>query len=270
MSRSRLVELAEAVADHVRPGDTVFLGGFGHSVPYGLAHEVLRQRITGLTVVKAGADIVLDELVAGGAVAKVIAGYVGNPGIGLAHGYARARAARTIEVEEWTNFSVVLRLEAARLGLPFLPTRVLRDGDLPSLLGERLATVICPFTGEPLTAVPALVPDVALVHAQRATAEGMVQLWGVAGDTVTGARAARRVVVTVEEIVPADQVRDWPESTILSGPQVAAICHLPGGAEPSYVAGYHGRDDAAFRRYDETSRDPDRLAEHLSALAVNR
>lgn len=264
MTHRRLVDAATAVADHVHAGDTVFLGGFGHCVPYGLAREVVRQGITGLTVVKTGADVVLDEMVAGGVVDAVVAGYVGNPGVGLAHAYTRARAAGDLEVEEWTNFTIALRLEAARLGLPFLPTRVLRDGDLPRALGDRLGTVRCPFTGEDLTAVPALEPDVALVHAQRATVDGAVQLWGVVGDTLTGARAARRIVVSVEEVVSADEVREWPDRTVLSGPRVVAVCHLPGGARPSYVHGVHGRDDAAFADHDRVSRDPDRLAEHLA------
>ena len=108
------------------------------------------------------------------------------------------------------------------------------------------------------------------MHAQRASVEGAVQMWGVTGDTVTGARAARRVVVTVEEIVSADEVREWPEPTILSGPRVVAVCRLPGGARPSYVAGHHGRDDEAFRAYDATSRDPELLAQHLDDRVASR
>ena len=268
MNDSRLVRIDQAVADHVNSGDSVFLGGFGHCVPYALAREVMRQEITDLTLVKSGADVVADELVAAGAVRKLVVGYVGNPGVGLAHAVSRARAAGTLEVEEWTNFTIILRLHAARLGLPFLPTRVLRAGDLPRVLGNLIGSVRCPFTGEELTAVPALVPDVALIHAQRASVDGAVQLWGVMGDTVIGAAAARRVVVSAEEIVSGDTIRERPELTILSGPRVVAVCHVADGARPSYVAGHYGRDDAAFREYDAVARDPERLTQHLAGVGV--
>ena len=248
----------------VHDGDVVFLGGFGQCVPFAAGHELIRQRRRGLTLCRTGADILADQLIAAGCVAKVVVGWIGNPGIGLAHAYRRAMAAGTLTEEQWSNYGLALRLLAGRLGVPFLPTFSLTAGDLPDALG--IERVRDPYTGAELAAVPRLVPDVALVHAQRADASGNVQMWGVLGDTVDGALASRRIVVTVEEIVDADEVRAAPERTVIPGHRVSALVTLPGGARPSYVHDYYGRDDDAYTAYDRISRSPDELARHLDEL----
>lgn len=260
----RVTTLREAIAEHVADGDTVFLGGFGHAVPTAAAHELIRQGRRDLTLVRSGCDIVVDQLVARGCVSRLVFGWVGNPGIGLAHAFRRAHAEGAITIEEWTNFSLVLRLEAARLGVPFLPSRVLRAGDARSAL-PGVADVTCPYTGEALTAVPAIPVDVALVHAQRADAHGNVQLWGVRGDTVTGALAARRVVATVEEIVDRERVLASPHLTVVPAHRVAAVVEVPFGAHPSYVDGHYGRDDAHYVAYDRASRTPEGTEEWIGA-----
>jgi glutaconate CoA-transferase subunit A len=255
--------LAQSVADHVADGDTVFLGGFGHAVPSATVHELIRQGKRGLTLVRSGSDILVDMLIARGCVRKVVFGWIGNPSIGLAHAFRRAVSAGTIEYEEWTNFSLVLRLEAARLGVPFLPGRVLRAGDVRSGLPE-VRDVTCPYTGEELTAIPAIDIDVALVHGQRADAEGNVQLWGVRGDTVTGAMAAKRVIATVEEIVDAEVVQSTPNLTIVPAHRVAAVSVVPWGAHPSYIQDHYVRDDLHYLEYDAASRTPEGLEEYLA------
>ena len=242
---------------HIRPGDTVFVGGFGQCIPFATAHEIVRQNITGLSFCRSGADILFDLMIAAGCARKVVFGYLGNPGIGLGHAFRRAVEAGTLEVEDWTNFAMVLRLHAGALGVPFLPTASLRGGDLPAALD--LAPVTCPYSGERLTAVPALRPDVAIIHAQYADAEGNVQLYGLAGDTVDGALASRHIIATVEEIVPRAVIRSRPDRTIVPGFRVAAVCHVPLGAYPSYVEGFYGRDDDAYAQWDQIARSGDRI-----------
>ena len=254
--------LASAVAELVTDGDTVFLGGFGHAVPTAAGHELIRQERRGLTVARSGCDILVDLLVGAGCAEEVVFGWIGNPGIGLAHAFRRAVADGTVGWEEWTNFSLVLRLEAARLGVPFLPTKVLRAGDVRQGLPE-LADVTCPYTGEVLTAVPALQPDVAIIHAQRADPDGNIQLWGVQGDTVTGTLAAQRILATVEEIVPHEVILETPGRTVIPGHRVDAVVEVPWGAHPSYVHEHYTRDDRHYRDYDAASRTPEGLDAYL-------
>lgn len=265
---TKLTPLNAAVARHVPDNAVLFLGGFGHCVPFAVGHEIIRQRKTGLTLCRSGADILFDQLIAAGCVAKVIFGYLGNPGIGLAHAFRRAVQAQQIELEEWTNFTLVLRLHAARIGVPFLPTRALLAGDIPAASAS-VALIRCPFTDHFLAAVPALAPDVAVIHAQRADEEGNVQMWGIDGDTREGALASRTVVATVEEIVPRSVVRESPERTIVPAHRVAAISLVPGGAHPSYVQGYYGRDDRHFSEYDRVSRDADALRRYLDRFVFS-
>jgi glutaconate CoA-transferase subunit A len=261
-TKSKLVPLAEAISAHLPDGATVFIGGFGHAVPFAAAHEFIRQGKRNLTLCRAGTDILFDQAIAGGCVKKVIFGYVGNPGVGLAHSFSRALAEGKLEMEEWTNFSMVLRLHAARLGVPFLPADILLAGDIAGASIE-VRTVTCPYSGRELSAIPALRPDVALIHAQRADEAGNVQFWGIDGDTREGALASDRVIATVEEIVPSEVVRSAPEKTIVPAHRVAAVSLVPGGAHPSYVQDYYGRDDAHFAEYDKISRKPESMAAYL-------
>lgn len=254
--------LATLVDDHVADGDVVFLGGFGHAVPYALGHELIRAGRRDLTICRSGADILADQLIAAGCVSKVVFGWIGNPDVGIAHSFRRAIASGAIVWEEWTNWSMALRLQSAAWGVPFLPARVLLAGDAPRVLPE-LETIECPYTGEVLAAIPALEPDVALIHAQRADADGNVQLWGVIGDTVVGALAAKRIVVTVEEIVDRSVVQETPNLTVLPAHRVTEVMEIPWGAHPSYVDGRYGRDDDHFRRYDEVSRTSEGVNEYL-------
>jgi glutaconate CoA-transferase subunit A len=261
-TKTKIVPLAEAISAHLPDGATVFIGGFGHAVPFAAAHEFIRQGKRNLTLCRAGTDILFDQAIAGGCVRKVIFGYVGNPGVGLAHSFSRALAEGKLEMEEWTNFSMVLRLHAARLGVPFLPADILLAGDIAGASIE-VKTVRCPYTGRQLAAIPALKPDVALIHAQRADEAGNIQFWGIDGDTREGALASDRVIATVEEIVPSEVVRSAPEKTIVPAHRVAALSVVPGGAHPSYVQDYYGRDDAHFAEYDKISRKPESMAAYL-------
>ncbi len=255
--RKKLVDLRDAVARHIHDGDTVFVGGFGQCIPFAIAHEIVRQGRKELTLCRSGADILFDLLIGAGCVRKVIFGYVGNPGIGLAHAFRRAVEAGTVAVEDWTNFSMVLRLHAGAMGVPFLPAATLRGRDLPNDLPVK--SVTCPYTGEEMTAVPALRPDVALIHAQYADEEGNIQLFGLSGDTLDGALASTRIVATVEEIVPASVIRSRPDRTVVPGFRVASVSEAKWGAHPSYVDGFYSRDDDAYAEWDKLSRKAEQL-----------
>ena len=260
-STSKCISLAEAVSQNIADGHVVFVGGFGQCIPFAVGHEIIRQRRKELTLCRSGADILFDLLIAAGTTRKVIAGYVGNPGIGLAHAFRRAVQSGEIEVEDWTNFSLVLRLHAGALGIPYIPTATLIGGDMPGHVDVR--SIKCPFTGETLRAVPALRPDVAIVHAQRADEDGNIQLFGLTGDTLDGALASRRIIATVEEIVPRSVIRQMPDRTVLPGFRVAAVAHVPWGAYPSYVDGYYTRDDEAYGEWDELARSDEKLAAYI-------
>ena len=257
-----LQALDAAVAANVRDGDTVFVGGFGQCIPFAIGHELIRQRRRDLVLCRSGADILFDLLIAAGCARKVVIGYLGNPGIGLAHAFRRAVEAGTLEVEDWTNFAMVLRLHAGALGVPYLPTATLNGGDIPSALG--IETVLCPYTGERLSAVPALLPDVAILHVHAADDAGNLQLDGLPGDTVEGALASRRIIATAEKIRSSAETRRQPERTIVPGFLVHAVAHVPMGAHPSYVAGVYGRDDEAYADWDKLSRDAERLDEWIA------
>lgn len=259
----KLLSLADAVTMNVKNGDLVFVGGFGQGVPFALGREVVRQGLRDLSLCRTGADILFDILVAAGCVSRVMFGWYGNPGIGLSHVLRRAVADGVLAVAETSNFGLLLGLHAARLGVPFLPARILLDGDMPAH-APGLSTVICPFTGETLSAVAAIRPDVALIHAQQADPAGNVQLWGIKGDTVEGAEAARRVICTVERIVSAEVIAEAPSQTVLAASMVTAVAVAPFGAYPSYVEGHYGRDDDAYRAFEALSRRPEALTAYLA------
>ncbi len=254
----------EAVRRHVPPGSLVFVGGFGQCVPFALGREIVRQGIAGLTLCRTGADILFDLLVAAGSADEIIVGWFGNPGIGLSHVCRRAQREARLAIDETSNFGLLLRLEAAALGVPFLPTRSLDGGDLPPIAAR--ASVNCPFTGEALSAVPALRPDVAIIHAQRADRAGNVQMWGITGDTLTGARAARRIVCSVEEIVDHAIVTGDVGATVLPGYRVDAIVEARAGAWPGYVHGACDRAAAYDRDWDRLSRDPAWVESEVAAI----
>ena len=258
----KLLTVADAIERHVPDGALVFIGGFGHSVPFAAGHELIRQGRKRLALCRTGTDILFDQLIAAGCAAKVIFGYLGNPGVGISHSFRRAVDRGSIEVEEWTNFTLLLRLHAARIGVPFIPTRALLAGDIPKASADA-RKITCPFTGETLSAIPALAPDVALIHAQCGDEDGNVQMWGIDGDSREGALASRIVIATVEEIVPREVIRAAPETTMVPAHRVAALCLARGGAHPSYVQGYYTRDDEHYFLYDRVSRKEDELAAYL-------
>jgi glutaconate CoA-transferase subunit A len=258
-----LVSLAEGIAALVRDGDTVALEGFTHLIPFAAGHEIIRQHRRELTLARMTPDLVYDQLIGAGCARKLVFSWGGNPGVGSLH---RLRDAveqawpAPLELEEHSHAGMANRYVAGASGLPFAVLRGYRGTDLVAQTST-IATVTCPFTGEVLTAVPALNPDVTVVHAQRADRRGNVQMWGITGVQKEAVLAASRSLVTVEELV--DSLDPRPGAVVLPSWTVTAVAVVPGGARPSYAQGYYDRDNRAYRAWDAVSRDRERFVEWL-------
>jgi glutaconate CoA-transferase, subunit A len=252
---AEIVSLPEAVAELVRDGDTIALEGFTHLIPVAAGHEIIRQRRRDLTLVRMTPDIVYDQMIGAGCARKLVFSWGGNPGVGSLHRFRDAIEngwPAPLEIEEHSHAGMANRYVAAASGLPFAVLRGYVGTDLLAHT-PTVKPITCPFTGEVLTAVPALQLDAAIVHAQRADRDGNVQLWGITGVQKEAVLAASRALVTVEEIV--HELTPMPGSVILPGWVLDAVAVTPGGAAPSYAHGYYDRDNAAYRAWDTTSRD---------------
>lgn len=258
----KISNINETIKNNITNNDTIFIGGFGHLIPFFLSHELIRQNKKDLTICRSGADILFDQLIAAKIIKKVIFGYIGNPSIGLSHSFNRAYKSKKIEVEEWTNQSMILRFHAARMGVSYLPSKILQIGDKPPSI-DYLQSTSCPYTGNIYSAIPSLKPDVALIHAQKADKYGNVQMWGIDGDTIEGALASDKIIVSVEEIIDNETIKLSPEKTVIPSHRVSSIIEVPFGAYPSYVSGFYSRDDDHYKEYDSISRDEDKLAQYL-------
>jgi glutaconate CoA-transferase, subunit A len=246
---SKLLPLAEALRRHVPDGACVALGtALECLIPFAAAHELIRQRRQDLTLVGPISDICFEQLIAAGCVRRIVAAWVGNVQHGAAYAFRRALeqgVPRPLEIEDHSNFSIALALEAAAQGVPYLPTRSLLGSDLLAS-NSRLRVATCPFTGTPLVLVRALTPDVAILHVQRADAAGNCHVWGPSGVSAAAGKASRAVVVVTEELVEPAVIRSDPNRTLLPGFLVTAVVHLPWGAHPSPVQGHYNRDHPVY------------------------
>jgi len=256
----KLMTMREAVARFIPDGASVCLNAaLEAAIPFAAGHEIMRQRRRDLTLIGPISDMLFDQLVGAGCVRRIIAAWVGNVSAGLGHNYRRAvehGVPAPIEVQDHSNLTMALALQAGALGAPYLPTR--------SLLGTGLVNSnptfkrgTDPWTGASLLLVPALVPDVAIVHVQRADEDGRAHTWGPLGITRPAALAARRVVVVAEEIRPRERILSDPGLVLVPEMKVAAVVHEPFGAFPSPVQGYYRRSHDFFRRYHDESRTAD-------------
>jgi len=253
---SKVISLETAIREHVPDGAAVVLGtALEALIPFAAAHEIIRQRRRDLTLIGPISDICFDQLITAGCARRVVASWVGNVQHGSGYGFRRAveqGIPYRIDVEDHSNFTIALGLEAAALGVPYLPTRTLLGSDILAR-SPRLRLAPCPFTGEPLVLVPALVPDVAILHVQRADAAGNCHVWGPTGVSAVAAKASRRVVVVCEELVEPSVIRSDPNRTLVPGFLVSAVVELPWGAHPSPVQGYYHRDHAVYADYHARS-----------------
>ena len=251
-----VTSLHEAVAELVADGDSVALEGFTHLIPFAAGHELLRQGRCELALIRMTPDILYDQMVGMGAARRLVFSYGGNPGVGSLHRFRDAIEhdwPRAIELEEHSHAGMANRYAAGAARLPFAVMRGYAGTDLETI--APVQPITCPFTGEQLTAVPALRPDVAIVHAQEADRDGNVQLWGIPGVQKEAVLSADRSLVTVERIVDALEPR--PGAVVIPGWVIDAVAPAPGGSEPSYAAGITARDNDFYRFWDTVSRDRD-------------
>lgn len=251
---NKLISLSEAISQNVQDGDTVYAAGFTHMIPFAAGHEIIRQGRKDLTLARATPDLIYDQLVAAGCARKVIFSYMGNPGVGSLRVVRAELEAGHLEWEEYSHFGMISRLQAGATGLPFMPMNPTAAGDLERA-NPLIRTVIDPFNGGPVVVVPALNPDVAIVHVQRADAEGNAHIWGIIGEQKEAAFAASRVILTAEEIVDAEVIRSDPNRTLIPGFIVDAVCYVPYCAHPSYTQGYYDRDNDFYLEWDRISAD---------------
>jgi glutaconate CoA-transferase subunit A len=254
---SRIMSLQEAVAAFVRDGDTVAMEGFTHLIPCAAGHEIVRQRRTRLTLVRMTPDIVYDQLIGMGCAEKLEFSWGGNPGVGSLHRFRDAIEKgwpNPVAIQEHSHADMAARYQAGASGLPFAVMRGYVGSDLPRY-NDRIRFIECPFTGERLAATPAINPDVAIIHAQQADRRGNVLINGIVGIQKEAVLAAKRAIVTVEEIV--DHLAAPMNATVLPHWVISAVCEVPGGAHPSYAHGYYKRDNAFCVAWDKVSRDRD-------------
>jgi glutaconate CoA-transferase subunit A len=263
-----LVTLAEGVASLIHDGDTIALEGFTHLIPMAAGQEIIRQGRRDLTLARMTPDLVYDQLIGAGCARKLIFSWGGNPGVGSLHRFRDAVEHGwpvPLEIEEHSHAGMANRYVAGASGLPFAVLRGYRGTDLPDQT-DTIKSITCPFTGEILTAVPALNPDVTVIHAQRADRAGNVQLWGITGVQKEAVLAARRSLVTVEEIV--DDLAPKAGAIVLPTWAVTAVAEVPGGARPSYALGYYDRDNRFYQDWDAISRDRGTFADWLKGIAA--
>lgn len=256
---AELISLREAVSSLIHDGDTVAMEGFTHLIPFAAGHEVIRQRRRNLTLVRMTPDVIYDQLIGAGCASRLIFSWGGNPGVGSLH---RLRDAvehgwpQLLAIEEHSHAGLASAYVAGASNLPFATLRGYAGSDLPKY-NDHIRFIRCPFTGEELAAVKSVRPDVSVIHAQKADRKGNVLLWGILGVQKEAALAARRSIVTVEEIV--DDLGAWPNATVLPSWAVTAVCEVSGGARPSYAQGYYERDNRFYQTWDTISRSRERF-----------
>jgi glutaconate CoA-transferase subunit A len=255
--------LREAVADLVNEGDRVALEGFTHLIPTAAGHEIIRQERRNLTLIRMTPDLIYDQMIGMGCASRMIFSWGGNPGVGSLHRFRDAVEngwPRPLELDEHSHAGMANRYVAGASNLPFAVLRGYVGTDLPKVTST-IASISCPFTGEELMAVPALNPDVAIIHAQQADRRGNVALWGITGIQKEAVLSARRAIVTVEEVV--DSFGPRPFQIVLPSVAVDAVAIVPHGAHPSYADGYYDRDNAFYEAWNAIARDRERFTDWM-------
>ncbi|HEY5730648.1 MAG TPA: CoA-transferase [Anaerolineales bacterium] len=249
---TKLTSLSEAISKYVDDGDTVYAAGFTHLIPFAAGHEIIRQGKKGLTLARATPDLIYDMMVAAGCAKKVIFSYMGNPGVGSLRIVRSFIEHGKLEWEEYSHFGMITRVQAGASGLPFLPMNQTGATDLENA-NPNIKRIPDPYGGKDVIAVPALNPDVAIVHVQRADVNGNAHLWGIIGEQKEAAFAAKKVILTAEEIVDEAVIRSDPNRTMIPGIVVSVVCHVPFACHPSYAQGYYDRDNEFYLAWDKVS-----------------
>lgn len=272
MTPATLRPLADAVSELVFDGDCVALEGFTHLIPFAAGHELIRQGRRDLTLVRLTPDLICDQLIGAGCARRLVFSWAGNPGVGSLHRFRDAVEhgwPAPLDIEEHSHAGLTNAYVAGASGLPFAVLRGYAGTGLEGRNPHSIATVTCPFTGERLSAVRAVRPDVAVIHAQQADRNGNVALWGITGVQKEAVLAARRSLVTVEEVV--DELRPGRDAIVLPSWVITAVSLVPGGCHPSYAAGHSERDNDFYEKWDAISRSRERfmawIDDHVRALA---
>ncbi|MEA1968984.1 MAG: CoA-transferase, partial [Thermodesulfobacteriota bacterium] len=254
MADKKLMDMSEAVDRFVPDGSSVAMCScYETLIPFAAGHEIIRQKRKDLTLVGPISDILFDQMIGAGIVAKIRAAWVGNVITGSGYNFRRAVENGSLNVEDHSNFTISLALTAGAMGVPFMPSRTALGSDLFKT-NNMLQKFSCPITGDTLTAVKAINPDVAIVHLQRADKYGNSHIWGNTGITKEACLASRNIIVTAEEIVPKDLITSDPSRVLFPGFKVSAVVHLPFGGYPSPVPGFYNRDHEAFLQYKKESK----------------
>ncbi|MBV9300475.1 MAG: CoA transferase subunit A [Acidobacteriaceae bacterium] len=254
---AEITSLREAITDLVHDGDVLAMEGFTHLIPFAAGHEVIRQRRKNLTLIRMTPDLIYDQMIGMGCASNLVFSWGGNPGVGSLHRFRDAIQSAwpaPLHIEEHSHADMAARYQAGASGLPFAVVRGYVGSDLPKF-NPKIKSVTCPFTGETLAATPALNPDLTIIHAQKADFEGNVLIYGIIGIQKEAVLAAKKAIVTVEEIV--ENLEAPMNSCVLPHWTVTYVCEVPGGAHPSYAHGYYQRDNAFCKAWDTISRERD-------------
>ncbi len=259
---SKLTTLKDAISKYVSDGDVVYAAGFTHLIPFAAGHEILHQNKRDLVLARATPDLIYDQMVAAGCARKVIFSYMGNPGVGSLRIVRSAIEQGKLEWEEYSHFGMITRLQAGASGLPFLPMNQTGAADLEKV-NPNIKRIPDPFGGKDVIVVPALNPDVAIVHVQRADENGNAHLWGIIGEQKEAAFAAKKVILTAEEIVDESVIRSDPNRTLIPSVVVDAVCQVPFACHPSYAQGYYDRDNDFYLQWDKISESVESVKSYL-------
>jgi len=262
MAKNKLIPLSEAISNYVNDGDTVYAAGFTHLIPFAAGHEIIRQGRKDLTLARATPDLIYDMMVAAGCARKVIFSYMGNPGVGSLRIVRSFIEQGKLEWDEYSHFGMITRLQAGASGLPFLPMNQTGATSLEEA-NPNIKRISDPYGGKDVIVVPALNPDVAIVHVQRADVSGNAHLWGIIGEQKEAAFAAKKVILTAEEIVDESVIRSDPNRTMIPGIVISAVCHVPFACHPSYAQGYYDRDNEFYLAWDKVSSSVESVKEWL-------
>lgn len=259
------MSMADAVSRFVSDGATVVIEGFTHLICFAAGHEIIRQGRRDLTLCRLTPDLIYDQMIGAGCARKLVFSWAGNPGAGPLYAFRRAveqGVPHPLEIEEYSHFGMVARFAAGAAHLPFGVLRDYAGSDLP-VANPRIRTVTCPYTGEELATVPAINPDIAFIHVQRADAAGNAQIWGLVGVQKEAAFASQKVVIVAEQIVDEKVIRADPNRTLIPDFVVSAVVHEPWGCHPSFAQGYYDRDNELYVGWRDISKDPDALERYL-------
>jgi glutaconate CoA-transferase subunit A len=265
MDTGKMMTMKEAVSKYVKDDDSIYLAGFTHMIPFAAGHEIIRQKRRNLTLCRATPDIIYDQMIAAGSCKKVMFSYAGNPGVGSLRCFRRALEKgqpNKIEIEEYTHFGLSGRLFAGATNMPFLPMRTNLGSDLPPQ-NPNMKTIKDPYSGDEVSIVPPLKPDLAVVHVQRCDREGNSHIWGIIGEQKDAAFASKKVIISAEDIVDESIIRSDPNRTLIPDFVVHAVVHEPWCAHPSYTQGYYDRDNEFYMQWDEITKEHDTTMKYL-------